>query len=106
LPGFRFWVRITDGSGASILGSAYEPCIDETLCVVGRVPGRSEIFVRVVGPKPNGRLWPTLVKLSTSEVEVWIEQVASGLSLYYDLPEATPGVDELPGLFDRGGFPP
>ncbi len=106
LPGFRVWARITDGGGAAVLGSAYEPCLAETLCVVGRVPGRSELFVRVVGPKPNGRLWPTLVKLSTSEVEVGIEQVASGLTRYYDLPAATPGVDELPGLFDRQGFPP
>ncbi len=106
LPGFRVWVRLGKGGEGSVLGTSYEPCIAGTLCVVGRVPGRSEVFVRIVGPKPNGRLWPTLVKSSTSEAEVWIEQVDGGLIRYYDLPGAKPGVDEFPGLFDRDGFPP
>jgi hypothetical protein len=62
--------------------------------------------VRVVGPKPNGFLWPTLVKFTTSTVEVWIEQVSSGDVQYYRLPGATPGSSDLPGLFDRRGFRP
>lgn len=60
----------------------------------------------MVGPKPNGRLWPTLVKFTTSTVEVWIEQLSAGMVRYYRLEGATPGSSELPGLFDRGGFPP
>jgi len=59
-----------------------------------------------VGPKPNGRLWPTLVKFSTSRIEVWIEQLATGELRYYELRGARPGFDELPGLFDRHGFEP
>ncbi|HUP43327.1 MAG TPA: hypothetical protein VM599_08965 [Thermoanaerobaculia bacterium] len=59
-----------------------------------------------VGPKPNGRLWPTLVKLSTATVEIWLEQVATGEVEYYRLEGARPGFDELPGLFDREGFEP
>ncbi len=106
LPGFRVWVRITDGDGVASPVREEPVCIPETLCVSGAVPGRSEVFVRVVGPKPNGRLWPTLVKFTTSQVEVWIEQIASGELRYYDLPGARPGVDELPGLFDRNGFVP
>jgi len=64
------------------------------------------VLVRIVGPKPNGYLWPTLAKLTTSRVEVWIEQVATGVLRYYRLEGASPGVDELPGLFDRTGFLP
>ena len=105
LPGFRFWVQIGDDPGA-VFGTMEPVCILETLCVSGAVPGRSEVFVRVVGPKPNGYLWPTLVKFSTSRVQVWIEQVSTGTVRYYDLEGATPGSSSLPGLFDREGFQP
>jgi ELWxxDGT repeat protein len=64
VPGFRFKVRIT-GGGTSLMGRQEPQCIPETLCVSGQIPGRSEVFLRVVGPKPNGYLWPTLVKFST-----------------------------------------
>lgn len=104
--GFRFKLRIAQGGGSSIPGAAESSCIPETLCVSGAVPGRSEVFVRVVGPKPNGKLWPTLVKFTTSQVEVWIQQLSSGQVRYYRLEGASPGVDELPGLFDRDGFDP
>ncbi len=93
-------------TGASIPGAAEPSCIPETLCVSGALAGRSEAFVRVVGPKPNAKLWPTLVKLTTSQVEVWIEQLSSSRVRYYRLEGASPGVDELPGLFDRDGFDP
>jgi hypothetical protein len=105
LPGFRFWVQIGDDPGA-VLGTMEPVCIPETLCVSGALPGRSEVFLRVVGPKPNGYLWPTLVKFSTSRVQVWIEQVSTGTVRYYDLAGATPGSSALPGLFDREGFQP
>lgn len=105
-PGFRFWVRIVGGDGRTIPTRGEAACIPETLCVSGAVPGRTEMLLRIVGPKANGYLWPTLVKLTTSQVEVWIEQTASGQVRYYRLPAARPGVDELPGLFDRRGFLP
>lgn len=104
--GFRFWVRITGRQGPPRAGVQEPHCLPETVCVSGAVPGRSEVFLRIVGPKPNGRLWPTLVKFSTSTVEVWVEQTATGETKYYRLPGASPGVDELPGLFDREGFAP
>jgi len=106
LPGFAVKVRITPTSGEPFPGRAESACIPETLCVSGAVPGRSEVFVRVVGPKPNGKLWPTLVKFSTSTVETWIEQLSTGIVRYYRLDGASPGSSELPGLFDREGFPP
>jgi len=102
VPGFEVQVRI----GGEREGAPEPLCIPETLCVSGALPGRSEVFVRIVGPKPNGRLWPTLVKFTTSEVEVWIRQLATGEVEHYSLRGASPGFDELPGLFDREGFPP
>lgn len=102
LPGFLFWVRIGDREGTV----ADSLCASETLCVAGALPTRSEVEIRIVGPKPNGYLWPTLVKFTTSEVEVWIEQAATGKVQYYLLEGAAPGVDVLPGLFDRRGFLP
>lgn len=104
IPGFRFKVRITANS--AIAGAKVNDCIEDTLCVSGAVPGRAEIFLRVVGPRPNGYLWPTLVKLTTSQVEVWIEQEDSGEVRYYLLPGASPTSSELPGFFDRTGFLP
>jgi|CXWL01.1.fsa_nt_gi ELWxxDGT repeat protein len=105
LPGFRVAVRIT--AGASVPPVRRETsCIAETLCLSGAVPGRSEVFVRVVGPKPNGFLWPTLARFTSSQVEVWIEQKATGARQYYLLPGASADSDDLTGLFDREGFEP
>ncbi len=104
LPDFAFHVRFSSGDGLAIDGQVEPDCIAETVCVRGAVPGRSEVFLRVVGPKPNGFLWPTLVKFSTSTVEVWVEQLSTGLVRFYRLEGASPGKDELPGLFDRNGF--
>jgi hypothetical protein len=83
-----------------------EPCLAEALCVAGALHDRAEVIVRVVGPKPNGFLWPTIVKLSTSQAEVWLEQTASGDIQFYVLPAVSPGGESLPGLFDRDGFEP
>ncbi|HSL84535.1 MAG TPA: hypothetical protein VLF66_17310, partial [Thermoanaerobaculia bacterium] len=105
IPGFRFQVRLTAG-GQELPVRQEERCFQETLCVSGAVPGRSEIFLRVVGPKPNGRMWPTLVRTTTSTIEVWIEQVSTGEVEYYRLEGASPGSHDLTGLFDREGFLP
>jgi hypothetical protein len=102
VPGFRVKVRIND----TITGARESACLPETLCLSGALKGRSEAFVRVIGPRPNGYLWPTLVKFTPSKVEVWIEQLSTGVIRYYLLRGAGPGVDELPGLFDRTGFLP
>ena len=105
LPGFEVKVRINNPNG-TVSGVPEPDCIQETLCVSGAVRGRSEVFVRVVGPRPNGRLWPTLVKFTTSAVEIWIRQISTDTVRYYQLEGARPGFDELPGLFDREGFVP
>jgi len=59
-----------------------------------------------VRSQPNGYLWPTIVKFTTSRVEVWIEQLSTGTVQYYELEGASPGSSELPGLFDPLGFQP
>lgn len=105
-PGFEFGLRLTDGAGDELPVQREEVCIPETLCISGAVPGRPELFIRIVGPKPNGYLWPTLVKFTTSAVDVWIEQISSGVIRQYRLEGATPGSSDLPGLFDRTGFLP
>ncbi len=107
LPGFRTKVRIASGGG-TIAGQRVTPCIAETLCVSGALPDRAEVFVRVVGPRPNGKLWPTLVKFSTSRVEVWIQQKAGGETRYYNLEQVPPGerIVPLAGLADKEGFNP
>jgi hypothetical protein len=104
IPGFQFKVRVT--AGAPITGVQEPACISETLCVSASIPGRSEVLVRIVGPKPNGFLWPNIVKFNTSQVEVWIDQLGTGSIKYYVLPGAWPGLDTLPGLYDRTGFTP
>lgn len=106
IPAFRFKVRITAGPGQNPPVRRENLCIAETLCVSGAIAGRSEVFVRVVGPKPNGYLWPTLARFTSSTVEVWIEKRATGEVQYYQLPGATPDSDDLTGLFDRTGFRP
>jgi hypothetical protein len=103
-PDFRFKVRIA--AQTPITGARVTPCLPETLCVSGSLLTRAEVLLRVVGPKPNGLLWPTIVKLTTSQVEVWIEQKSTGQLRYYLLPGADATSSELPGLFDRNGFHP
>ncbi len=105
-PGFAFRVRIGGDEPAPRIGTEDPVCVPETLCVGGALPGRSEVLVRIVGPKPNGYLWPTVVRFTTATVELWIEQLATGRARYYRLPGPGPSSSELPGFFDRTGFEP
>ena len=106
LPGFRVWARFTGASGATRWGTAAAPCLAEALCVAGALPARAELIVRVVGPRPNGFLWPILAPLTVSRVEVWIQQLDGGAVRYYVLPGSEPPSELLPGQFDRDGFRP
>jgi hypothetical protein len=98
-PDFRFWVAIGDFQGER------EPdCQPDTVCVSGALPGRSEVFLRIPGPRPNGFLWPTIVRFTASRVVVAIFQHSSARTKIYTLDAVGPGRDELPGLQDRTGF--
>jgi hypothetical protein len=74
--------------------------------VSGALPGRSEAFLRIIGPRPNGFLWPTIVRFTPSRLVVDMIQRSSGASNQYVLPAVPPGTDDLPGLQDRLGFLP
>jgi hypothetical protein len=102
-PGFRFWVRISD---TRVGTAAATPCPSETICVAGAIPTRAEVFVRIVGPKPNGRLWPNIIKFNTTKTEVWIEQISTGDVQYYLLPVLATDSETLPGVVDKDGFLP
>ncbi|MEO6194457.1 MAG: fibronectin type III domain-containing protein [Thermoanaerobaculia bacterium] len=104
-PNFRFRVRIFN-TATPLAGRKESDCIPETLCVSGAIPGRSEVFVRIVGPRPNGYLWPTIVRFTPSRVEVDIQQISTGITKTYVLPAVPPDSDELSGLQDRTGFLP
>jgi hypothetical protein len=104
-PDFRFRVRIFNAS-TPIAGHKETDCIPETLCVSGAIAGRSEVFIRVIGPRPNGYLWPTIVRFTPSRVEVDVQQISTGITKTYVLPAVPPDSDELSGLQDRTGFLP
>jgi plastocyanin len=105
-PGFRFRLRIFQGAGEPLLGRKEDACLPETLCVSGALPGRSEAFVRIIGPRPNGFLWPTLVRFTPSRMVVEIQQVSTGITKIYELAAVPPESDSLSGLQDRQGFLP
>lgn len=100
---FRFKVRFT--SGSQVIEGRLEPdCVEETLCVSGALAGRSELFVRVIGPRPNGFLWANLVRFTPARVEVWLEQISTGAVNYYDLPPLPSSDEDLTGLVDKQAF--
>ena len=105
-PDFVFHVLIGGDEPEPRAGREEAVCLPETVCVSGALPGRTEVLLRIVGPKPNSFLWPTIVRFTTSQVEVWIQQLSTGDWQYYRLDGSNPGSEELDGRFDRDGFRP
>jgi hypothetical protein len=106
IPDFQFRVRIIQGS-LTINGLRETTgCVPETLCVSGALPGRPEVFLRVVGPRSNGYLWPTIVRFTPSRVEVEIQQISTRILKTYVLPAVPPESNDLSGWLDREGFRP
>jgi hypothetical protein len=104
-PDFCF--RVTIGNPGDTVSGTREPdCIQETVCTSGRLAGRSEVFVRIIGPRPNGFLWPTIVRFTPARVLVDIHQLSTTQTNTYLLPAVPPGVDDISGLQDRTGFLP
>lgn len=102
IPGFRFEVTI-DGN---VQGHEEGSCIGETLCVSGALPGRSELFVRVIGPRPNGYLWVQIVRFTPSAIDLSIRQQSSGATRTYHLAALAPNSEALRGLIDKEAFRP
>ncbi|HEX5720940.1 MAG TPA: hypothetical protein VF179_32600 [Thermoanaerobaculia bacterium] len=97
VPGFRFKVQI-DGQ---TVGRQEPACLAWTLCVSGALSGRSEVFLRISAPG-DGR--PRLVKLTTSAVDVWVLQTATGHLRHFRLNGSDPAGSALEGILDREGF--
>lgn len=106
LPGFEAKARITPRGGTPIAGSSEPMCIIETLCVSGSLEGRPEVFLKVIGPRPNGFLWVQISRFTPSEVEVWMRQISTGQINYYRLDSVGPGDDDVSGRQDREAFVP
>jgi hypothetical protein len=104
LPGFRFKVRISADGHESLPGRLESGCLPETLCVSGALPGRTELFVRISGPRPNGYFWVSLARLTPSQVEVWVEKPGTGERRYYRLDAVPRNSEDLPGRLDRTAF--
>ena len=106
LPGFRAKARITPPGQGPLAGRSAADCIAETLCVEGALAGRPEAFLKVIGPRPNGFLWVQISRFTPSEIELWVEQTATGELRYYRLPAVGPGDPDVSGLQDRQAFRP
>jgi hypothetical protein len=106
LPGFHVWVRFSPQATAPSWATLVEPCLAQALCAAGLLPARAEVIVRLIGPKPNGFLWPQIVRFTTDQVEVWVQQKATGVTRYYLLSGGSPGSETLTGRVDRHGFKP
>jgi hypothetical protein len=106
LPGFEFEVTITPAGGAPVEGASEADCIAETLCVSGALAGRPEVFVKIIGPRPNGFLWVQISRFTPSQVDVTVRQLSSGIEKQYTLDAVGGASDDVSGLQDRTAFTP
>lgn len=105
LPGFEVKAILSSPDGSGVLGRTEERCIAESLCVGGALAGRPEVFVKMVGPRPNGFLWTQVSRFTPARVELWVRQTATGFLRYYALDALGP--EEQPtGIQDRTAFLP
>jgi hypothetical protein len=102
LPGFEAKVLI---NGATV-GKSEPDCIVETLCVSGALAGRPEIFIKVIGPRPNGFLWAQISRFTPSKVEIWLRQKSTDKLNYYVLAAVPQSSDDISGFQDRLAFQP
>lgn len=104
IPGFEFQVQITGSS--PVEGRPEDGCIVETFCASGALAGRPEVFVKVIGPRPNGFLWVQISRFTPSKVEVWVRQTSTGVVRNYVLDAVSAQSDDVPGFQDREAFTP
>ena len=90
----------------SFQGQGVSPCIVESICIQGALAGRPELFLKVIGPRPNGYLWVQVSRFTPSEVELWVRRTGSGQINYYRLAAVALTDDDVSGLQDRTAFSP
>jgi hypothetical protein len=99
---FQIWTRIN-----FVPAKREVACLAETVCFSGAVPGRSEVLLRMTGPRPDGFLQPSIVKFNTTRVEMWIRQAKTGIIHYFESPAGNQDFWETKGQFMKGsGFTP
>ena len=106
VPGFEFQVEITPPGSAPVTGRMEPDCIVETFCASGALAGRPEVFVKIIGPRPNGFLWVQISRFTASRVQILVRQVSTGQVNSYVLETVPPTVDDVAGLQDRTAFSP
>lgn len=102
LPGFQF-KSVIDGTRTA---TKVADCVPETLCLAGALPTRTEAFVRIIGPRSNGFLWPEVIRFTVARVELWVQKTTGGTINYYSLAGVSQDSDVLNGIVDRTGFLP
>jgi len=106
VPGFEFQVEITPPGSAPVTGRMEPDCIVETFCASGALTGRPEVFVKIIGPRPNGFLWVQISRFTASRVQILVRQVSTGQVKSYVLETVPPTADDVAGLQDRTAFVP
>lgn len=102
LSRYRFKVRI---NGVTT-GTQVPGCMPETVCIAGVIPSRTEVLLRVIGPRPNGWMHAQVIKFTVSRVEVWVNDLATGLTRYYELNSVGAESSILPGIVHKEAFVP
>ena len=105
-PGFRFRVWITPSGQPAFFGQEVADCIPGALCVSGALANRTEILVRLIGPRPNGFLWLQAVRFTPSQLDVEVEQLVGQVLQTYRLEAIPADEDTLDGVVDRNAFLP
>lgn len=96
-PGFRFKVLITNPGQPGVAGRQEPKCTPNTLCVSGAVRGRTDVRIRLHGPRPDGTFSVSVTRLTRAQVEVWVERPATGDRRYYLLAAGRSGLRAGPG---------
>jgi hypothetical protein len=105
VPGFEFQVEIVPAGGQPVTGVNEPNCIVETFCASGALPGRPEVFVKLIGPRPNHFLWVQISRFTPSEVNVRVRRTSTQVVREYNLPAVGAASDDVSGLQDREAFP-
>jgi hypothetical protein len=103
-----FQFRVAIEAGAEAFPAVQErACLAETLCTSGALPGRVEVQLRVIGPRPNGFLWFQVLRFTPSRIVVEAVHFSAEKAEvhYYVLPAVGPG-DRPTNLEDRTAFVP
>lgn len=93
-----------NGTPAASMGFCVQEAQAETLCFSGALAGRPEIYLKVIGPRPNDHWWAQLTRFTPSKVQVWVKEIDYNDATvdpitYYVLGSAIG--DTLSGLQDR-----